>query len=110
MAGLAREAYGPTGDPARHLSLRTLREQWESLPQAETQTGRLRFTSRRRTDGQRELLSERQVSEDGLAGDSWSPRPPRAPDARLAVMAYPLAALIANGHALTGFGVTAERH
>ena len=105
MASLAREAYGPTGDPARHLSLRTLREQWESLPQPETETARLRFISRRLADGQRERLSEaRLLVEEGLEGDGWSRRPPRDPEAQLAVMAYPVAALIANGQPLTVFG------
>ena len=97
MAGLAREAYGPTGDPTRHLSLRALREQWEKLPQSETETGRLRFIARRLANGQREPLSEaRLLVEAGLEGDGWSRRPPRDPEAQLAVMAHPVAALIAK--------------
>jgi MOSC domain-containing protein YiiM len=42
--------------------------------------------------------------EDGVPGDGWSRRPPRKPEAQLAVMRRDVAELIANGQPLTLFG------
>jgi len=105
VSSLAREAYGPSGDPDRHLSLRELRDRWERLPPASTQSGVLRAIVRRLADGSRETLQQGVLSsQDGLLGDGWARRPPRAPEAQLAVMAYPVAKLVANGQPLTVFG------
>ena len=40
----------------------------------------------------------------GVPGDDWSRRPPRDPEAQLAVMNTRIAELIANGQALVTFG------
>jgi MOSC domain-containing protein YiiM len=60
---------------------------------------------RRHPDGTRatpECL--RFTPDDGLPGDGWSRRPPRDPEAQLAVMQRDIAELIANGQPLTVFG------
>lgn len=104
-ATLKREPYGPVGDPARHLSLRALREAWQALPASPAQVGTVRAIVRRCADGTREPLSRAVLStEEGLPGDGWARRPPRDPEAQLAVMAYQVAELIANGQPLAVFG------
>lgn len=105
VSSLTREAYGPSGDPDSHLSLRELRHRWQALPPASTQAGVLRAIVRRLADGSRERLQQGVLSsQEGLQGDGWARRPPRDPEAQLAVMAYPVATLIANGQPLTVFG------
>jgi MOSC domain-containing protein YiiM len=42
--------------------------------------------------------------ERGLAGDAWERKLPLNPDAQLAVMSTPIAALVANGQSVTLFG------
>jgi MOSC domain-containing protein YiiM len=42
--------------------------------------------------------------EQGVPGDGWARRPPRDPEAELAVMRRDVAELIANGQAITLFG------
>jgi MOSC domain-containing protein YiiM len=42
--------------------------------------------------------------EEGVPGDGWTRRPPRDPEAQLAVMRRDVAELIANGQPLTLFG------
>jgi MOSC domain-containing protein YiiM len=60
---------------------------------------------RRRADGVRETPERVRLSpEEGLAGDGWSRRPPRDPEAQLAVMRQDVAALIAHGQPLSLFG------
>jgi MOSC domain-containing protein YiiM len=46
----------------------------------------------------------RLASSDGLPGDDWSRRPPRDPQAQLAVIRRDVAELIAHGQPLTLFG------
>jgi MOSC domain-containing protein YiiM len=46
----------------------------------------------------------RLTPEEGVPGDGWTRRPPRDPEAQLAVMRRDVAELIANGQALTLFG------
>ena len=49
-------------------------------------------------------MTVRLTPEAGLSGDRWSRRPPRNPEAQLTVMRHDVAALVANGQALTLFG------
>lgn len=105
MAELAKEAHGPEGDPARHRSLAGLEEALRALPNAPRDAGRIALIVRRRPDGVRET-PERVVltPEAGVPGDGWSRRPPRDPEAQLAVMRRDVAELLANGQPLTLFG------
>jgi MOSC domain-containing protein YiiM len=60
---------------------------------------------RRRADGVRETPDQVRLStEEGVPGDGWSERPPRDPNAQLAVMRCDVAELIAGGQSLTLFG------
>lgn len=60
---------------------------------------------RRHADGRRETLARTLLSlAEGVPGDGWSRRPPRDPEAQLAVMRRDVAALVANGQPLTLFG------
>jgi MOSC domain-containing protein YiiM len=105
MAELEREAYGPEGDAARHLGLAALDAGWRALPPAPRDAGRLALIVRRHPDGARETLPRALLTPaDGVPGDGWSRRPPRDPEAQLAVMRRDVAALIANGQPLTLFG------
>lgn len=105
MAETTPEAYGPTGDATRHLPLAELDEGLLGLPPLPRDEGRLALLVRRRADGVRETPERVELSVDeGLPGDGWSRRPPRKPDAQLAVMCRPVAELIANGQPLSLFG------
>jgi MOSC domain-containing protein YiiM len=96
---------GPYGDPARHRTRASLDAGLEALPAAPTYSGRLALIVRRLPGGFRETPAEVRLSvEEGVPGDAWSHRPPRKPDAQLAVMRRDVADLIANGQALTLFG------
>jgi hypothetical protein len=105
MADLAAEAYGPEGDPARHRKLPDLEAGFRALAPAPRDAGRLVLLVRRRADGVRER-PERVVltPDDGLPGDGWNRRPPRDPEAQLAVMRRAVAELIAGGQPLDLFG------
>jgi len=101
----ATEAWGPLGDAARHLDAAQLAAGFEKLPALPADEGRLAVIVLRRPDGERETPgSVRLDTETGVPGDGWSRRPPRKPEAQLAVMCCPLAELIANGQPLTLFG------
>ena len=105
MAELENEAYGPLGDASRHRPLAELEAQLRALPAAPREAGRLALIVRRRADGAREQPARVRLSlEEGVPGDGWSRRPPRDPEAQLAVMRRDVAALIANGQALSLFG------
>jgi len=96
---------GPFGDPARHRPLAGLEAGLRALPGASAASGRVALLVRRRADGVRETpASVRLDGAEGLPGDDWSRRPPRDPEAQLAVMRHEVAALIANGQPLTLFG------
>jgi hypothetical protein len=102
---LAREAYGPEGDAERHLPLAQLEAALCALAPAPREAGRLALIVRRHPDGARETLAQARLSPDeGVPGDGWSRRPPRKPEAQLAVMQRDVAELIANGQPLTLFG------
>jgi MOSC domain-containing protein YiiM len=105
MSELRKEAYGPQGDVTRHLPLETLQARLSALPSLGRDAGTLALIVRRRADGMRETPERvRLTSEEGVPGDGWDRRPPRQPDAQLAVMRHDVAALIANGQPLTLFG------
>ena len=100
-----REAYGPDGDAAHHRDRRDLEARLSALPAAPREQGRLTVIVRRRADGVRETPERVLLTpEEGVPGDGWSRRPPRDPQAQLAVMRHDVAALIANGQPLTIFG------
>jgi MOSC domain-containing protein YiiM len=101
----ATEAYGPKGDASRHLSLEPLEVRLRALPKPPTDAGSLALIVRRRADGVREMPERARLSpEEGVPGDGWSRRPPRDPDAQLAVMRRDVAELIAHGQSLGLFG------
>jgi MOSC domain-containing protein YiiM len=105
MAELAPEAYGPEGDTAAHLPLDELNARMAALPAAPTDAGTLSLIVRRHPDGTRETLEVTTLTlEEGVPGDGWNRRPPRKPDAQLAVMNRDIAELIANGQPVTLFG------
>lgn len=106
-AGVLPAAWdgGPHGDPARHSTGTALDAGARALASAPRDAGRLALIVRRLPTGARETPREVQLSvEDGVPGDDWSRRPPRKPDAQLAVMRRDVAELIANGQPLTLFG------
>jgi MOSC domain-containing protein YiiM len=105
MAELAEEAYGPPGDASRHRPLAELEATLRALPAAPRDAGWLALIVLRRADGMRETPGRIRLSpEEGVPGDAWSRRPPRDPEAQLAVMRRDVAELIANGQALSVFG------
>ena len=105
MSAAPVKPYEPQGDPERHLDLALLEAGLRGLPAAQSDVGRVALIVRRRSDGARESLERaRLTSEEGVPGDDWSRRPPRDPEAQLAVMRRAVAELIANGQALTLFG------
>jgi len=105
MSELRKEAYGPEGDVTRHLALDTLQAGLRELPSPGRDAGTLALIVRRRPDGERETPERvRLTSDEGVPGDGWNRRPPRHPDAQLAVMRVDVARLVANGQPLTLFG------
>ena len=102
---LQKEAYGPDGDAARHLPLAALEAGLHALTRPPAAAGRLALVVRRRPDGVRETPERAHLTpEDGVPGDGWARRPPRDPEAQLAVMRRDVAELVANGQPLTIFG------
>src|SRR5262245_55559090 len=102
---LGNEAYGPRGDASRHRPLAELEAGLRALAAVPKDSGSLALLVRRRADGVRETPGLALLSpEEGLCGDGWSRRPPRDPEAQLAVMRRDVAELIANGQALSLFG------
>ncbi len=105
MDELRTESYGPIGDASLHRSLEELETGLRALGESPGDAGNLALIVRRRSDGAREILERVRLSaEQGVPGDGWSRRPPRDPEAQLAVMRRDLAELIANGQPLTVFG------
>ena len=105
MAERAAEADGPVGDPARHLALAELEAGLRALAPGPRDAGRLARLVLRRVDGVREEPERVWLSpEEGLPGDGWARRPPRDPEAQLAVMRRDVALLLANGQPLALFG------
>jgi MOSC domain-containing protein YiiM len=105
MTELRKEDYGPSGDSARHRSLAELQTGLRALPESPTESGRLVLIVCRRADGVRETADRVHLTpEEGVPGDGWARRPPRNPEAQLAVMRCDVAELIAGGQPLTVFG------
>jgi hypothetical protein len=105
MAQLRKEDYGPQGEAKFHRPLESLEVAFQALPAAPKDSGRVVLIVRRRADGVRETIDRVDLSvADGVPGDGWSRRPPRDPEAQLAVMRSTVAELIANGQPLTIFG------
>jgi MOSC domain-containing protein YiiM len=105
MSELRAEAYGPQGDSSSHRPLAELEAGLRALPEPPRDSGRLALIVRRRADGVRETPDRATLSpEEGVPGDGWSRRPPRDPEAQLAVMRRDVAELIANGQPLVLFG------
>jgi hypothetical protein len=105
MPELTKEDPGPRGDAARHRPLAELRTALAALPAAPQRVGRLVLLVLRRPDGVRETPERALLSPElGVPGDGWTRRPPREPEAQLAVMRRDVAELIANGQPLTLFG------
>ena len=99
------EAFGPPGDPERHLTQAELAAGLGALAVPPADSGRVALIVRRRPDGVRETPGQTRLTpEEGVPGDGWSRRPPRDPEAQLAVMRRDVAELIANGQPLTVFG------
>jgi len=95
----------PRGDPAHHLDAAALAARARALAAAPRDAGRLALIVRRLATGARETPAEARLSlEEGVPGDAWSRRPPRKPEAQLAVMRRDVAELLANGQPLTLFG------
>lgn len=100
-----RDADGPPGDPARHLSAAALDQGLRRLPVPPRRVGRLALIVCRRADGSRTTPEAVHLTvEEGVPGDGWARRPPRDPAAQLAVIRHDVAALIANQQPLTLFG------
>jgi len=105
VAELRTEDYGPDGDASRHRPQTELDAGFRCLTEPPRGSGRVALIVRRRSDGVRETPSRVHLSpEEGVPGDGWSRRPPRDPEAQLAVMRRDVAELIANGQPLTVFG------
>ena len=58
MSELKLEAYGPEGDPSKHLSMDELNAGLEALPAAPRDSGRLELIVRRLPDGSRETPTD----------------------------------------------------
>jgi hypothetical protein len=105
MAEPGKEPHGPDGDALRHRPLDALQAGLAALPAPLKESGRLSLLVLRRADGVRETPERVLLSpEHGVPGDGWTRRPPRDPEAQLAVMRRDVAELIANGQPLTLFG------
>jgi MOSC domain-containing protein YiiM len=101
----ATRSRAPGGDPSRHRPLAELEAALRALPAAPRDAGSVALVVRRRADGVRETPERTRLTpEDGVPGDDWSRRPPRDPEAQLAVMRREVAELIAHGQPLTLFG------
>ena len=99
------DACGPEGDAAAHRALPDLETGLRALRAPDKDEGVVALIVRRRSDGVRETPERVHLSrEQGVPGDDWIQRPPRDPEAQLAVMRRDVAALIANGQPLTLFG------
>ncbi len=99
------EGFGPPGDPERHLTQAELAAGLGALAVPPADSGRVALIVRRRPDGVRETPGQTRLTpEEGVPGDGWSRRPPRDPEAQLAVMRRDVAELIANGQPLSVFG------
>lgn len=102
---LRREEYGPRGDKDRHCARADLDAGLAALRAPPIDAGSVTLMVIRHPDGTRETPRDIELHQElGMCGDGWARRPPRDPEAQLAVMCYDIATLIANGQPLTVFG------
>jgi hypothetical protein len=106
MAEKTRKPNEPDGDPKRHVALAGLEAGFAAALRDLPKTGgRVTLIVRRTADGTRETPRQVELTrEEGVPGDDWMRRPPRDPEAQLAVMCARVAGLIGNGQPLTLFG------
>jgi MOSC domain-containing protein YiiM len=105
VADQPASSLAPPGDASTHLPFTELAERWRTLTSAGRDQGRLALIVFRRADGVRETPAATHLTlDEGVPGDDWCRRPPRDPEAQLAVMRHDVARLIANGQPLTVFG------
>ena len=98
-------AFGPPGDPARHLPIDLLEHALLALPPAPRDRGRVALVVRRHPDKLRETLERVELRPaGGVPGDAWGRRENPDPQAELTVMQIDVARLVANGQPLTVFG------
>jgi hypothetical protein len=97
-------AYGPHGDPERHLPGDVLEKKLAELSPPRD-AGRVALIVSRREDGVRETPSRALLTpQEGVPGDAWFRTKPEKIDAQIAVMRVDVAELFANGQSLTLFG------
>lgn len=88
-----------------HRSFDELTLGLRALPAPGADAGVLRLIVRRPAAEARETPSAVTLSpEEGVPGDDWSRRPPRDPEAQLAVIRHDVATLIAGGRDIALFG------
>lgn len=88
-----------------HLSLSELEAGLRARPAPPRERGTLALIVRRLAGGTRETPARVLLTpEAGVPGDDWCRRPPRDPEAQLAVMRLDVAELIASGQPVTLFG------
>lgn len=105
VSELRREAYGPHGDQTRHRTRADLDAGLAALRAPPADLGTVTLLVVRHPDGARDTPRDIELHQElGMPGDGWARRPPRDPEAQLAVMCHGIAVLIANGEPLTVFG------
>jgi len=98
-------AFGPRGDPTRHLPLADLESCLRALGPAPRDAGRVAFVVKRTPDKTRVTLDRVELRPGlGIPGDAWGRHATPDPEAELTVMEVDVAALIANDQPLTLFG------
>jgi hypothetical protein len=98
-------AFGPAGDPQRHLTLGELEDRLARLPAAPRDCGQIVLVVRRHPDKTREPLDRVALGPGlGVPGDAWGRQASPDAEAELTVMEAPVAELIANGQPLSLFG------
>jgi MOSC domain-containing protein len=101
----AGDAFGPRGDPARHLAFGDLERMLAAMPLAPRNAGRVTLVVRRGPGKVREAPARVALGvATGIPGDAWRRREDADPEGELTVMEAAVATLIANGQPLTLFG------
>lgn len=97
--------YGPTGDPSRHLPRDVLDRGLLGLPPRPRDVGRVALLVARLADGTRATPERVTLTPAaGMPDDAWARRQDPKPEAQLTVMDAQVAALLANGQALSVSG------
>ena len=104
MPAAPNPAYGPHGDPERHLPGDVLEKKLAELSPPRD-TGRVALIVSRCEDGVRETPSRAALTpQEGVPGDAWLRTKRDKIDAQIAVMRVDVAELFANGQSPTLFG------